>query len=276
LSDEVPRLIKNWYDASIFFLNRAEFLRRHDMRSLQAIAILLGLIKNMGDFDLQSSLLSVGMCIAQHLGMDKEPPSVSENPIEQELSRRIWWTLVICDWLQRPVRAACIQEAEFQVNLPGIMNDDEIGMRTSADADDTYPRPIQYHIAMIRLAQEYHRFASKLPIMSDNAAELKSFVLEADESLARTIDELPPHLTMSGQINSQVLEEHTPWAQWQRKNLALTLLFYRLNINRVLQHQWLSCDVAFKRARAICLSSAKAIISLVDGDSDTLVLYRSW
>jgi hypothetical protein len=146
------------------------------------------------------------------------------------------------------------------------MNDDEIGMQISANVDDTYPRPIQYHIAMIRLAQEYHRFASRLPIMTDNAAELKSFVLEADESLARIIDELPPHLTMSGQINGQVMEELTPGA----------LLFYRLNINRVLQHQWLSCDVAFKRARAICLSSAKAIISLVDGDSDTLVLYRSW
>ena len=137
--------------------------------------------------------------------------------------------------------------------------------------DDDYPRPVQYHIAMIRLAQEYHRFRSRLPIMVGNAVELKAFVLEVDEGLARIIDELPPHLTMSGQI-----DDDTPWTHWQRKNLALALLFYRLNVNRVLQHQWLSCDITFKRARAICLSAAKAIISLVDGDNDSLVLYRSW
>ena len=264
-------MIRNWYDASMFFLHKAEFLRRHDMRSIQAIAILLGLMKNMGDFDLQSSLLAVGIGIAQCLGMDKEPPTVSENYIQQELSRRVWWTLVICDWLQRPVRAACIQEAGFQVNLPRLVTDDEMSAWNLTAVDDAYPRPIQYHIAMIRLAQEYHRFRHRLPTTADTAAKLESFVLEADESLARIIDELPPHLTMSGQIGDDI-----PWAHSQRKNLAVALLFYRLNINRVLQHQWLDCDVAFRRARAICLSSAKAIISLVDGDSDSLVLYRSW
>lgn len=59
------------------------------MRSLQAIAILLALVKQMGDFDLETSFLSVGIRMAQSLGMDKEPPTVSEDPVQQELSRRV-------------------------------------------------------------------------------------------------------------------------------------------------------------------------------------------
>jgi hypothetical protein len=49
---------------------------------------------------------------------------------------------------------------------------------------------------------------------------------------------------MSGQIDNDSL------GHWQIKNLAVALLFYRLNINRVLQYQWLDCDVASTRARA--------------------------
>ncbi|KAH0383403.1 hypothetical protein KCU92_g5365, partial [Aureobasidium melanogenum] len=268
--------LRNWYDASVFFLDRAEFVRRHDMRSLQAIAILLALVKQMGDFDLEISFLSVGIRIAQSLGMNKEPPAVSENPIQQELSRRVWWTLIICEWLQRPARPTCIREADFQVNLPTLADDDDLDLQASSSLNDTRPRPIQYHNAMIRLAYEYHRFATRLPGVAGNASALENFVLQSDESLAKIIDELPPHLTMFGHTDDEHMEQHLPWVRWQRESFILALLFYRLTINRVLQHQWLDCEMSSSRAGAVCLSSAKALIALVDRDSTSVARRRSW
>ncbi|KAH0347850.1 hypothetical protein KCU83_g6482, partial [Aureobasidium melanogenum] len=274
--DGLSHLVRNWYDASVFFLDRAEFVRRHDMRSLQAIAILLALVKQIGDFDLEISFLSVGIRIAQSLGMDKEPPAVSEDPIQQELSRRVWWTLVICEWLQRPARPTCIREADFQVNLPTLTDDDDLYSQASSSLNDTRPRPIQYHNAMIRLAYEYHRFATRLLGVAGNASALEDFVLQSDESLAKIIDEIPPHLTMFGHTDDEYVEQHLPWVRWQRESFILALLFYRLTINRVLQHQWLDCGMSSSRAGAVCLSSAKALIALVDRDSTSVAKRRSW
>ncbi|CAD0113757.1 unnamed protein product, partial [Aureobasidium uvarum] len=270
--DGLSRLVRNWYDASIFFLYKADFIRRHDMRSLQAIAILLALVKQMRDFDLETSFLAIGLRTAQRLGMDKEPPAVSEDPVQQELSRRVWWTLVICEWLQRPSRPTCIQEAY----LPTLRDDDRLDWQNSSGLNDARPHPIQYHNAMIRLAYEYHRFASRLPGVSGDASALEDYVLQADESLAKIIDELPPHLTMLGHTDDHQVVQHVPWVTWQRETFILALLFYRLTVNRVLQHQWLDCEISSSRAGAVCLSSAKALITLVDRDSTSIIMRRCW
>ena len=246
------------------------------MRSLQAIAILLALVKQMGDFDLETSFLSLEIRMAQRLGMDKEPPAVSEDPVQQELSRRVWWTLVICEWLQRPARQTCIREDDFQVNLPTLTDDDDLDSQVSSSLNDARPHPIQYHNAMIRLAYEYHRFASRLPSVSGDASALEDFVLQSDESLAKIIDELPPHLTMFGHTDDQHAEQHLCWVRWQRESFILALLFFRLTINYVLQHQWLDCEMSTSRAGAVCLSSAKALIALVDRDSTSVLKRRSW
>lgn len=230
----------------------------------------------MGDFDLETSFLSLGIRMAQSLGMDKEPPAVPEDPVQQELSRRVWWTLVICEWLQRPARPACIREADFQVNFPTLTDDDELDLQASSSRNDARPHPIQYHNAMIRLAYEYHRFASRLSGVAGNASVLEDFVLQSDESLARIIDELPPHLTMFGHIDDQYVGQHLPWVRWQRESFILALLFYRLTINRVLQYQWLDRKMTSSRAGAVCLNSAKALIALVDRDSTSVAKRRSW
>lgn len=246
------------------------------MQSLQAIAILLALVKRMGDFDLEISFLSLGIRMAQRLGMDKEPPAVSEDSIQQELSRRVWWTLVICEWLQRPARPTCIRETDFQVNFPTLTDDDDFNLQISRSPNDAGPHPIEYHNAMIRLAYEYHRFASRLPDVIDNESALEDFILQSDESLAKIIDELPPHLTMLGHTDSQDPERHLPWVPWQRGTFILALLSYRLAVNRVLQHQWLDCEMSMSRAGAVCLSSAKALITLVDRDSASIVMRQCW
>lgn len=72
-------------------------MRRYDVRSVQAIAI-LGLCFNIfGDYNLYQTMWACAVQIARHLGMDTEG-SNRDPAFDQERSRRLWWTLVICDW----------------------------------------------------------------------------------------------------------------------------------------------------------------------------------
>lgn len=71
-------------------------------------------------------------------------------------------------------------------------------------------------------------------------------------------------------------EKHSPWIAWQRLNLSLSLLYYRIVINRVLQDQWFQDPETFARTRAICLSSAQGIISLSAQFDPSLARHRPW
>ncbi|KKY21923.1 putative c6 zinc finger domain-containing protein [Phaeomoniella chlamydospora] len=273
-------LIQNWYDAALFFLHQGDFLRKHDMRSVQVIAILLGLFKNVGDFGLQPTLMAAGIRIAQCLGMDKEPPTVSTDPIDQEVSRRIWWTLIICEWLQRPARPYCIQESDFAVNLPFNLDDEEIldpQLRAHPTGARDRPRPVQYHNAMIALSQLYYRFSSRAKCIGHNSEKLESLVLQTDEALANLIEELPLHLS-GDSVPESGLENNSvpPWVLWQRNSLSISILFYRMAINRILQNQWVQLEKSYARTQAVCLSSARAIVSLVERYSAQLARHRPW
>lgn len=84
--------------------------------------------KNVGDFNFQTVLQATGLRIEHCLGIDRAVASnaVSADPILQEFSHRMWWTLVICEWLQRPDSAPLIHETDFDVPLPLNLTDEEL------------------------------------------------------------------------------------------------------------------------------------------------------
>jgi hypothetical protein len=298
-------LIHNWYDASIFFLHEADFLRIHDIRAVQAISILLGLAKNVGDFYFQPVLQAAGIRIGHSIGIDRVTPAaanVATDPILHEVSRRVWWTLVICEWLQRPDSAPLVvHETDFDVPLPLNLTDEELldsCLREKPfDSSDNCPRPIQYHHAMIGLAQVRYRFKMELTrlrayyqhyrneIYSERLQEL---VGRSDEALAMLIAQLPDHLSAKNLVDAQGDcdnndERSEQCIIWQRLGLSLSFLFYRMAINRELQYLWVEPsdktdkgNSAATRSQAICLASAHAIVSLVDRHSDSLIRHRPW
>ncbi|KIA75598.1 C6 zinc finger domain-containing protein [Aspergillus ustus] len=270
-------LVRNWYDASLFFLDEADFLRTPDLRSTQAIAILLGLAKNVGDFGIQPLLQVTGIRIAQILGMDCEPPRVSEDPTTQEISRRIWWTLVICEWLCIPSRRPSIHEADFNVWVPSPLSDD--------DDSDAHPatrglRLIDYHHAMIGLARTVYRFRAEMAAFKgyEGGDALDAIVLKADEALANIIAGLPsPFLDLSGrEAAASNNGEYPPWVLSQQTGLSLSFLYYRMSINRSLQHRWASSDLLLARSKAVCLDSANAIVALMNDHNLTVSRYWQW
>jgi hypothetical protein len=256
-------------------------MRNPDFKTVQIIAILLGLAKNVGDFDLQPTLQVTGIRIGQVLGMDQEPPLVSDDPVTREVSRRVWWTLIICEWLCIPACPPCIHEADFNVRLPLVLSDSELMTRLIDDPGMAIdiPRPIDYHNAMISLAKSYHRFQIQMAAIERLSGDnlLEDFVLTTDEALANIISELPSHLLEISGRSSKGNNHYPPWVLWQQTTLSLSLLFYRMKVNRVLQHRWASSsDVMFARSKAICLDSANTIVSMVKRHKIALARHRPW
>ncbi|TVY52882.1 putative transcription factor lepB, partial [Lachnellula cervina] len=274
INQQTGALLLNWYDSALYFLQRADFLRRWDVRTVQATAI-LGIVSiNVGDSKMQSVLWACAIRIAQFLNMGNDRAHQNESLLLTETRRRLWWTLVICEWIPIPYHAPCISQADFQIELPATLDDEEL--QSSSRLDDL-PRPIQYHIVMIQLAKIYHRFRSALNLVSGKAADIVTLVLQTDEALADNIAGLPPHLQFEISSSSSVTPDiEKPWIQWQRINISLILLYYRIAVNRVLQNQWVQDPTTFARTRAICLDSARGIISLASTCTDSLARHRPW
>lgn len=255
-------------------------MRNPDFKTVQAIAILLGLAKNVGDFDLQPVLQAAGIRIGQILGMDQEPPMVSDDPVMQEISRRVWWTLVICEWLSIPTRPPCIHEADFNVRLPLVLSDEELTTGSIDEPDKAIkrPRPVDYHNAMIFLAKSNYGFRIQMSAIENLGGDnLEGLVLATDEALANIISQLPSHLLEISGGPATDREQYPPWVLLQQTTLSLSFLFCRMKVNRVLQHRWASSsDVLLARSKAICLDSANAIVSMVKQHKVVLARHRPW
>lgn len=98
-----------WYDAAMRELQLSQFLGKPSLSTVQTLAILVILHRNFGEADREYFLLGIAINVSRTLGMDRLGseacfPRELTNRREwstrsgRELGRRLWWTLVICDW----------------------------------------------------------------------------------------------------------------------------------------------------------------------------------
>ena len=274
-------LIWNWYCSALFYLDRGDFLQRSHIRVVQAIAVLGNVASTIGETERHASLWAVAVRVAQQLNLGCDEKNIGESLLQQETRRRLWWTLVICEWLPIPFRTPCISDIDFNCKLPAIISDAQL-----ADSDlgitralDDGPRPVQYHVIMAEIATIYYQLHARLRLRKWSPAAVAEFVVQADDQLANVVERLPNHLqqpdgnTLKG---CKEMEQQLPWIAIQRKSLVIALLYYRLAVNRILQNHWLEGSTNFARSRSICLSSAVALIrSAMSGDGQFSRL-RSW
>jgi hypothetical protein len=202
---------------------------------------------------------------------------LSETLVQREARRRLWWTLVICEWISVPLRTPCINDVDFNCQLPADINDAQLleadlGMRPTPASE---PRPVQYHIIMAKVATIHHQLHAKLRLRRWSPSGIADFVIQADVQLAEVVDQIPSHL-QSNSGSAGEIEHVLPWIPTQRTSLAMVLLYYRLAINRILQTYWLEGSTNFARARSICLSSAMGMIRSATSDVVTFRRLRSW
>ncbi|GME45935.1 hypothetical protein GTA08_BOTSDO08008 [Neofusicoccum parvum] len=271
-------LLRNWYDSALYFLDKGDFLQKTRLSVVQAITILGIVATNIGDTCRHSNLWACAIRMAQQLHLGSDRANLHESPVARESRRRLWWTLVLCEWLPIPARTPCIADTDFACALPADVDDGQLLRGGRAQPGSPAPRPIQYHVAMGRVAIIYYRLRSKMRLRRWPAADVAAFVVAADDQLAALIGDLPVHLQNDEPATAETRERDAalPWIPWQKKSLAMVLLYHRIAVNRVLQTHWLEGSTNYARARSICLSSAVAIVkSALAGMADFSRL-RPW
>ncbi|KIW12059.1 hypothetical protein PV08_09333 [Exophiala spinifera] len=265
--------MRKWYDAAVFFLEKSDYLRVPTLMTVQTIAILGIVFNNVGEFNFHSNLWSIAVRTAQTIRIDNEKHLASRPPIEREVCRRLWWTLVICDWLPPPRRAATLLDQDFNVNLPAIKDDDELAGAKLRPA--SYPRKIHYHIIMIHISTVYYRYRLALRLGRWTNSTIVDLVTKTDERLAQIIAELPPWL-QNEDGRPKFRDVDCAWASWQRTKLSLLLHNLRITVNKSLQNLWLDQGLVFQRVRSICLDSSNAIISLALDGGEPVERLNTW
>lgn len=79
---DTSAMLRKWFDTAIFYLYKADYLRNHDIRTVQAIAILGIVFNNVGEYNLHLALWSSAVRIAQALKVDNETMLATKSPIE--------------------------------------------------------------------------------------------------------------------------------------------------------------------------------------------------
>lgn len=90
-------LMSNWYGAAVFCLQQADYLRKYDVRNIQAIAVLQMSCPTFGDFRFRSSLMACAVRMASALDIPYRETD-ERTSVEVEYSWRLWWTFVIDEW----------------------------------------------------------------------------------------------------------------------------------------------------------------------------------
>ena len=272
-------LLHNWYESSLFFLDRADFTQNPSVSAVKTIAILGIVFNNVGDVNRHRALWSVALQQAQQLKMGVDSDNQRETYVEQQLRRRLWWTLIICDWLAAPHRSPSINDSDFDCRMPDEIDDEELASCVAPSRlSRSKPRPIEYHIAMIRVAKVYYQIRYKLRLRIWDAATVAGVVFSADEQLATLISGLPSHLQLGEEPTDTTRERDLqyPFIPWQKESLSIVLSYYRMSIGRLLQDYWLDGSITGTRTRAICMSSAQGLINCSMSRMNDASKMRPW
>jgi hypothetical protein len=274
------RLIWNWYCSALFYLDQGDFLQRPHIRVVQAIVVLGNVASTIGETERHASLWAVAIRVAQQLNLGRDEMNIGEGLLQQETRRRLWWTLVICEWLPIPLRTPCISDLDFNCRLPAVISDAQLANSDPGPrALSQGPRPVQYHVVMAEIATIYYQLHARLRLRKWSPAAVAEFVVQADDQLANVIERLPSHLQQSDGSTLEgckEVEQQLPWIPIQQKSLVIVLLYYRLAINRILQNHWLEGSTNFARSRSVCLSSAVGLIRFAASGNGQFNRLRSW
>jgi len=109
VADRAMGIARLWYEASLKELEKSKFLKQVSIEAVQTIVLLTLCNSNFGEHQqewlLMGLAINMARCLDMHrLGSENAcPPDVKSKTMwstasTREMGRRIWWTIVICDW----------------------------------------------------------------------------------------------------------------------------------------------------------------------------------
>lgn len=273
--DDVCHVLGNWYDSALYFLGESQFLRVLNVHNIQTIVMLATCFVNFGDFNLYYHLWGCALRMGQALELYVDPvnPAPSPGDLDQttRTGRWLWWSLVINDWLQIPLQAghSGVDRITAGPTFPGCIE--------SEYRETEAVEPLHFHLVLAQLATTLRRFHERLACLGDDFSALAFVTTSADNELATIVSHLPKHLQPDEQVTNETRrrDEANPWLPWQKENLCILLLYYRLVISRPLWNARNGDALSYESAKAVCLGVSHGILaSIKEFDSGDPILHR--
>ncbi|KAJ5110658.1 C6 transcription factor [Penicillium argentinense] len=230
------------YQKSIDSLNTADFMKNHSIFSVQAICLLIYIGHNAGQSDRISVLLASASRIAQCLGLHRLGPDTpaatqkstessdrTQQLVDREVSKRVWWFLVRQDWLQIPYNNTYnIHPSQFNTPMPTHCEEEVLEMATEdhimEKSQETYTQGSYTSVlnkgttkspnlgwqrlttsVSVIIWKMQDRTCQKLhPENSDKMGNLYSEVLQADRELKQLIDKMPRFFKPGNEVVSEL------------------------------------------------------------------------
>ncbi|KAL3440562.1 hypothetical protein BJX65DRAFT_290320 [Aspergillus insuetus] len=270
---------RQWYDHTLEQLYKSRFLDEPRLETVQTFAILTLSFRQYDGYEKEWMMLGVAInaarCIKMHrLGSERLfAPSAAARPewstrAGRELGRRLWWTLVICDWLGPLTRPPSISPVSFDCLLTTGQTDYTVCSETIAD--EQLPSPLHHHIATAKLAYVFYYF-----VKSTRDRSVKRIV-RAVEEIQSTWDGLPNCL-LDDAASARDHARQAPWIAFQQYMIVLGFQLAQLMLCRTMWERWLSGDETEGVAwlHSVAINAASGILN--HAGAKVPALYRkSW
>ncbi|KAJ5563953.1 hypothetical protein N7513_000195 [Penicillium frequentans] len=254
-----------WYDSAIRQLELSNAMARPQLSLVQVAAILTLCNSHFGENFRESNLTSQAINTARELNMHRLGTEASfpsrlrrmpewDSRAKRELGRRLWWTLVICDWLAalRGMNPNIPSDSfDCTVTIGQFDNNVILNGISSSDGDSMFS-PLLHHIELAKVSQqvyEYLQIRKKSPTVLceflKNLSKLESDFVRKFESVSNSF--------AAGSNNS--IREPL-WVSGQRSHYLCTLNYLRLSLSRILLQPSISDLPVWSEIRSQAINAA--------------------
>ena len=254
------------YKAAVTCLHLAEFMSRHHIYSVQAIATLTMSAHLLGFSNDQAVLLGSALKIAQSLGLQRLGPELDdtanvngqppderayEKIISREVGRRLWSQLCIQDWFSIPFSEMYSIKALHVSTTPPRNYDDD----TMLPLPQSVPTDVSYGNYLFEIA-------SLMPQVHDAIASSNTLytkyeqVLEYDAKMrALATDGMPKYFS----IRENIEVGWPAFISWARRSLTICFAHKIIMIHRTFLGRSFT-NPAFAFTRRTCIAASKTIL----------------
>lgn len=247
------------FTAMIDALWGGNFLQNAVLYSVQAIAICTEVAHNLGQSQLNTTLLSAGIRIAESLGLHTIHDTDNEHldweaSMEREVGKRVWCQLTIQDHFAIPFTDSyVISPTHCSTPPPKNMDDDSLS---------ELPRHLPTVSSYVRVLLE---MAALMPDLQEGLGPMKQrkrlreqyeHILEVDTRMRSTVRGFPVFLLRQDAQH----EARLPWLGTARRSLAITAAEKIIMIHRPFLLKSFQMP-QYNFTRRTCTAAARTILS---------------
>ncbi|KAA8915551.1 hypothetical protein TRICI_002290 [Trichomonascus ciferrii] len=165
-AENIPSVL---FRASYDCLHRADFMNFPDLRTVQVYCILSTCFHSFAGVHLHNCLLNSVIYTARYLRLDRIPNNTGETlEYEKEVSKRLWFTLCVIDWMSNFGRPSSISVGEFSTPYPQLLTDSQLYQMATSNisvksisfvpAGNSYSNILYQHymIELAKIKREYY------------------------------------------------------------------------------------------------------------------------